>query len=482
MPMEPDGARAALPAWLPRSFRTSLEARPTLARVLGNVGWLVGERFATLAASFVITVWFVRYLGPERYGLFSYAVSLAAVFGIAADLGLDTIIVRELTRAPDADGEILGTTLFMRSAGALLAWAGAVVTVFLLRDDWVTRAMVTVLALGCFGVAANVFELWFQSRIAARKVVVARTAIFLVSALVRCALIVLAASLLPFAALQAATVLITASALFWLYRRARRVAKVRLAISGALARRMVADAWPLFVWHLSIILYMKIDQVMLTAMSGERENGIYAVAVTLSEVWYFLPVAVAATLFPLIVKAHDELDATEFEARMQAFYDGMAALGYAIAVPIMLLAGPIVRLLYGQEYERSASVLVVHAASFVFVCLGVARSRFLLAANLTRFTMFTGVFAALLNIGLNLVLIPPLGAYGAAWSTLVSYAVANYLTGFLYGGVRRQSWLVTRALVVPLRPRALVSMLTGWQPRTAPQIVLGVTEQRPPKP
>lgn len=452
-----------------------------VARVLANVGWLVGERFATLAAGFLVTVWFVRYLGPDRYGLFSYAVSLAAVFGIAADLGLDTIIVRELTRTPDADGEILGTTLLMRGAGALLAWLGAVATVFLLRDDWLTRVMVTVLALSCFGVAANVFELWFQSRIAARKVVVARTAIFLTSALTRCALIVLAASLLPFAALQAATVLVTAGALFWLYRRARRVARVRLTISGALARRMVADAWPLFVWHLSIILYMKIDQVMLTAMSGERENGIYAVAVTLSEVWYFLPVAVASTLFPLIVKAHDELHSTEFETRMQAFYDGMAALGYAIAVPIMLLAGPIVRGLYGDAYERSASVLVVHAASFVFVCLGIARSRFLLAANLTRFTMITGVCAAVLNVVLNLLLIPPLGALGAAWSTLVSYAVANYLTGFLQEEVRPQSWLITRALVVPLRPRALVGMITGGQPKTPQPVALGLPDERPPK-
>jgi O-antigen/teichoic acid export membrane protein len=445
-----------------------------IARILGNVGWLVGERFASLAVSFVVTVWFVRYLGPERYGLFSYAVSMAALFGIAADLGLDTIIVCELTRAPEADGEILGTTLLMRGAGAVVAWIGAIVTVFVLRDDRLSRIMVTILALGCFAVAASVFEFWFQARIAARKVVIARTAIFLGSTAARCGLIALASSLLPFVVLQAATVLLTAFALFWLYRRSRQ-ATSRLSFSGALARRMFRDGWPLFIWSISITLYMKIDQVMLTAMSGARENGIYAVAVTLSEVWYFLPMAVGSSVFPLIVKAHDNLERSEFEARMQAFYDGMVALGYAIAVPTMLVAGPVVRLLYGAAYARSGGVLAVHAASFVFVCVGIARSRFLLPANLTRFTMVTGVCAAALNVLLNLLLIPRFGAYGAAWSTLAAYAFANYLTGFLHGKVRPHAWLVTKALAVPVRPRALVAMITGGHP--APSVVLGQPPQ-----
>jgi O-antigen/teichoic acid export membrane protein len=444
--------------WLPSSIRRTFEARPGLARAVGNAGWLVAERVAVLAVGFFVNVWFVRHLGPVQYGVFSYAVNFSALFGLFASLGLDSIVVRELARAPEADGELLGTALALRSGAAVLMWVLAVGTVLVLRADLLARSMVAVLSIGSLAVAASVFDLWFQAKIASRGVVIARSGIFIAAAAVRCLLILADASLLVFGALVVATSLATAAAAYWLYRRARLPPKP-LTFSAARARALLADGWPLIISSLSIVVYMKIDQVMLVAMVGESENGVYAVAVTLSEVWYFLPTAVSATVFPLVVEAYDRLDRDSFEGRMQAFYDGMAALGYAIAVPIALVATPLVRTLYGEQYARAGTVLSIHVISFLFVSLGVARGRFLMAGNFTRFAMVTGVVAAVLNVLLNLLLIPVSGAVGAAWSTLVSYAVANYFTGFLHPQVRRQSLLMTRAILVPLRPRQLVSFL-----------------------
>jgi polysaccharide transporter, PST family len=418
------------------------------------------ERVLAAVVSFVVTLWFVRYLGPARYGLYSYAVSLTGLFAVGVELGLEPVLVRELTRAPDAHGRILGTALVLRTAGAAVAWTGAAVVVLAARDDALTRVMVMVLAAGSFGLAAAVFDLWFQAHIAARNVVLARSAVLVIAALARAGLIALAAPLLSFAVLQATSVLASAGLVYALYARARPPGE-RLVLDRGLSARLLRENWPLFVFSLSILVYMKIGQVMLTALSGPRENGIFAAAAGLSELWYFLPVAVASSLYPLIVKAHDQLDPAGFEARMQRFYDGMCALGYAVAIPMMVLASPIVKLLYGPEYDRAGGVLAIHAASFLFVCVGIARGRFLFAAGLTRFAMATGLLAAAVSVALNALLIPWLGARGVAWSTLVSYTVANYLTGFLHPAVRRHTVLITRALLVPLRPRALARVVIG---------------------
>jgi PST family polysaccharide transporter len=426
--------------------------------VLGNLGWLVGERFVTLLTGFFVNVWFVRHLGPEQYGLYSYAVNFAALFGLIASLGLDVLIVREVARAPNVDGETLGTALVLRGIAASMSWVAAVAAVLALRSDGLSRSMVGVLSAGSLAVAAGVFDLWFQAHIAARGVVIARTVVVILAATVRCVLILANAPLLTFAALLFASNVATAAAAYWLYRRARAPAS-RLSVNWARARGLLREGWPLIISSVSVIVCLKVDQVMLVAMAGDRENGLYAVAVTLSEAWFFLPSALATTIFPLILRAHDGPDPALFESRMQLFYDGMAALGYGIAIPVALVAGPLIQFLYGTQYARSAHILSVHVVSFLFVGLGIARGRFLLAEDLTCFAMVNGVFAAILNVALNLLWIPKMGALGAAWSTLVSYAVANYFTGFLHPLVRRQAWLMTRSFFVPFRPGGLVKML-----------------------
>src|SRR5207248_10295927 len=138
------------------------------------------------------------------------------------------------------------------------------------------------------------------ARSAGRGVAVSRPVVFVAAALVRCLLIFADTSLVAFAVLLVSTNILTTVVTYWLYRRAR-TNRERLSFDLARARALLADGWPLLIASFSIVVYMKIDQVMLTAMSGDRENGIYAVAVNLSELWYFLPTAVAATVFPLIV-------------------------------------------------------------------------------------------------------------------------------------------------------------------------------------
>ena len=99
-----------------------------------------------------------------------------------------------------------------------------------------------------------------------------------------------------------------------------------------MAISLVKESWPLIFAGLAIAVYMKIDQIMLGEMIGKKAVGTYAAAVRLSEIWYFIPMAIASSVFPSIVKSK-QLDEQIYKKRMQKFYDLNAILAYGLSVP-----------------------------------------------------------------------------------------------------------------------------------------------------
>ena len=217
-----------------------------------------------------------------------------------------------------------------------------------------------------------------------------------------------------------------------------------------LTRRLLSASWPLILSGLANAINLRVDQLMLGTMIGPEAVGTYAAAARLSEVWYFVPVAIAASVFPAMVRAHAG-QRGRFQAWMSRLYDLMVALALPIAVGVSLLSAQLTFVLYGSGYANSGPILAIHVWAGPFVFLGAALSRWLIAEDRLRFSLVRHGAGALVNLGLNLALIPSLGGVGAAISTLVSYAVASLGACFLYPPLRPQGWAMVRALALPVR-------------------------------
>ena len=111
---------------------------------------------------------------------------------------------------------------------------------------------------------------------------------------------------------------------------------------------------------------------------------------------------------------------------MQLLYDGLYYISLALAVFITLFAAPIVKTLFGSAYLASIPVLQVHIWSTIAVFLGIASGQWLLAEGLQFISLIGTALGLLVNLMLNLVLIPNYGALGAALATTVSYSVAVF--------------------------------------------------------
>jgi PST family polysaccharide transporter len=188
---------------------------------------------------------------------------------------------------------------------------------------------------------------------------------------------------------------------------------------------------------------------MLRQMTGTHAVGIYAAAVRLSELWYFIPVALASSLLPALLRSR-ERGAGFYRERLQQFFDLNAGLAYLLAGPLWLASGWIVRVAYGPAFAEAGPVLAVHIWACVFVFLGVARGQWLVNEGLTKFYLGATLAGAGANVLLNLMLIPRWGPLGAAWATLASYGLSAWLSSFGHPAVREVAGLQTRALLLPL--------------------------------
>ncbi|HEX6048847.1 MAG TPA: oligosaccharide flippase family protein, partial [Gemmatimonadaceae bacterium] len=221
------------------------------------------------------------------------------------------------------------------------------------------------------------------------------------------------------------------------------------------AVRLLSEGWPLLLSGMAIMFYMRIDVLMLEAMVGLEAVGIYGGATRISEAWYFVPTAVAAAAAPAITAAHGR-DPAGYLAGVRRLLGILAAVALAAALGLSLLSVPIVGLLLGREYAASAPVLTVHAWAGVFVALGVGQGVWNVCEGLTRLALVRTLGGAAMNIVLNFILIPRFGTLGAAFATVVSYAVSAYILNAFDGRTRGIFRMQTEAMLLRglLAPRA----------------------------
>lgn len=433
---------------LPAALRTRLEERPALRKIIGNVGWQSADQLLRMGLGLVLSVWVARYLGPESFGVLSYALAFVALFSPLASLGLDDIVVRDLVRAPERRDETLGSSFLLRLVGGSLSAAAAIAAIFILRpDDPSGQGLVAIIAVGTVFQAAQAIEFWFNAQLQARYPVLARNGAFLLCALVKIALILGEAPLPAFAWVALLEIAAGALGLAIVYRRrGERFRSWR--VSGARLRELLRDSWPLLLSCIVIVVYLRIDQVMLGEMVGNEAVGVYTVAVRLAEVWLFFSAAVYWSVLPGLVRTRQENEALFYE-RLQKYYNLMALVAYAIAIPVTFLAEWLVSSLFGAAYAGAAPVLVVLIWANLFIYLDSARSAYFNATNRYRLYLATLSLGAGLNVGLNLYLIPRHGALGAALASCVSYWFAAHGACFLYKPLHKTGFMLTRALLYP---------------------------------
>lgn len=439
---------AAWTKYLPEILREKLDGRQQLQKAIGNSGWLMFEKILRMAVGLFVNVWIARYLGPEDFGMLSYALAFAGLFVPLVTLGLDEIVVRNVVRDPENKDETLGTAFAVKLAGGVAAFAAATTAAIILRpSDALSHWLVGIIAAGSLFQSLNIIDIWFNSQVQTKYAVLARNAAFAVCTIIRVALILTRAPLTAFAIVVTIETVIASAGLLIAYRTTEGTFK-KWHATLTTAKSLLRDGLPLVLSFVSVGIYQRIDQVMLQEMSGSSEVGIYAVAVRLSEVWIFIPNAIYWSVYPSIVKAKQVSDELFYE-RLQKFYNLMALLSYAIAIPMMLCSQWLVDTLFGEAYTRAGLMVALLIWAHLFTSLEIAKSAFLAAMNWYKIYFISAFAGCILNVALCYYLIPRYGGMGAVIASIFAYWFAALGSCFLFRSTFKTGYMMSKAIIYP---------------------------------
>lgn len=445
-----------------RRFSDRLRGKGGFARTARAFSWLMSEKFVSLGVGVLVNIPVARYLGPENFGIWSYVGAAAALAAPFAALGLDNIVTKELVQRRGQEGAVLGTSMALRKLGgaAALMILIAFATLSAFPDDRLPFYLVIGVGASLIGNAA-VLGNWFIARDKLRAHAVINIGKTVFFALIRIGQVLTGASLTAFI-IVAAIEALTSGVIAYAAYRVVRGEKIRWTFDLSLAKTLLSRSWPLLISGLTAAIYLKLDLVMLAHLGTPEQTGIYAAAARLSEVWYFVPALLMRAAFPSMLEVRAR-SMPLYRRRMQDALDALAAVSTMLALGVTIVAPVAVHILYGPSYAAAAAILSVHIWSGIFIFMRAVLSKWLIAEDLYIFSLVTHAAGAVVNIALNVVLIPTWGAMGAAVATLISYATASYLALLLHARTREMFMMMSRALLWPRRIPEVIQRLSRNQ-------------------
>ncbi|MEG4235048.1 flippase [Microcoleus sp. Pol11C3] len=431
---------------------------PGVRQALSNIAWLFTDQILQMGLGLVVGLWVARYLGPDQFGLLNYALAFVSLFSAVASMGLGRIVIRDIARNPECKNETLGTAFGLQFIGGIITLVLTVTVISLLKpNESLTRWLVGIIAAGTIFNAFEAINFWFQSQVQSKYTVLAKNSVSFFVAAVRIGLVTFKFPLIAFAWIRLIEVAMIGIAYVYFYRLTGN--KIKLwRFSWDRSKELLLESWPIILSGLAVYLYSKTDQIMLGAMNKNAELGYYAAAVKIAEICDFLPMILSSSIFPKLTSLRKS-NYEEYLNKFQIYSDIMIFFWLGVAIPISLFSPLIVHLLYGEKYAKSAAVLSIYVWAQFGSNFGVARNTYFTIEGQLRYSLYLTVVGSILNVGLNLLLIPKYGAFGATTATLITYFYVIILVNFLIKELRPFGKMIWRSLNLyqaACRIRALV--------------------------
>lgn len=410
-----------------------------------NTSWLFSEKILRIFLGIFVGVWITRYLGPEQFGLFSYAQSFVALFSAVATLGLDGIVIRELVLDESKRDILLGTSFLLKLIGSIILLIFLAVAVIFTSNDMYTNMLVFIIASATIFQSFNVIDFYFQSKVLGKYVAFSNTISLLISSIIKIILILINAPLMAFAIVILFDAIVLSLGLIYFYMH-KNLSFKSWKFDMNIALKLLKDSWPLIFSGMVLMVQARIDQIMLKEMMGYLEVGYYGAALTIIESLGFMPVVLINSLTPAIIYAKKVSENVYFE-RLLNFYRLNFLLFMITALPFMIFGNMIIKILFGSEYLPAGVLLQVMSLRLFFTNMGTARGMFILVENLYKYSMFTMILGTLTNIILNYMWIGKYGALGAVYATICSFFVTIFLIDIFYSGTKKNTYDMIKGII-----------------------------------
>lgn len=428
----------------------------TVKKIAKNSLFLLSGQIISLVFGFFYFVYMARYLGAEDLGVLSFALSFTLIVGLLGDLGLSSLMTREVSRNQSLAPKYLGNIFFIKVLLAIVTFGVVVAATNILDYSEQTIKIVYLITLSNIATSfTQTFNSIFQAfeRFEYQSIgMVLNSTLMLIGIFFAIEqnfdLIYFA-----FVYLIVSVILLVYSVIFCLWK----FAIPSLKIDWIFWKQTILESMPFWLNSVFVIIYFKIDMVMLSTMDGDTVVGWYAASYRLIDALGFIPAVLMSTMYPVFSKFHvSSKDSLEFAFRKS--FKILVIIAIPIGIGTTILAEKIIILIYSIEYAPSVIALQILIWASVLSFINYTPATYLTSTNKQRTLMIFTFLGAILNIILNLILIPLFSYNGAAVATVITEFFVGSLMVYNIHRVQNLSILLSDVILKSLIAGALMGM------------------------
>lgn len=400
-------------------IKTELRKEGAL-KYIRSVKWTTLAKISTMAISLLTTIIMARILGPVSFGALSYVLSAVGIFSILATLGIDNVVYKNITEQKEKREEILSSAIFLKILSGLTAFILLIILTLLSNETLYIKKLIIIFGLSFITQPLILLSYDFLKDSESKYVTITQIITMIVSSFLKIFIIYTTSSLLGVIAIMVVENIL-AGAIYLYQIKIFRKLPFKFKPNRGQMTYILLLSLPLVLFSAFSEIYYKIDQIMLRHYMDVTAVGVYAAAVRLSEVWFFVPNILMASLFPAFINTKD--NKAEYNKRLKYFMLLLGSLGIIICTINVAFSKIIVGLVYGSEFAESAKILTVYTLSVIGSFLSFLIYQDLFIKNKRKLLLFIPFVTMIINIWLNTILIPTQGVIGAAWATVISYSL-----------------------------------------------------------
>ena len=395
-----------------------------------NFSWLIFDKFFRASLNILLSIILARSLGPEDFGILSYILALVFLFTAISALGINPILTNKIIKDKKSENHvILINSYYLRFLASLICYC---LFIFLINfSESENKYFLYSLILGSLIVLKSyeVLFSYFEAKSLSKYIVLSQLLGLIISFLLIIYFVYYNFNSIYIyfsLAFDAVVVFFSINTIYFLKKK-----KYLTLINLKILKKTISKSFPLLISTISIILYMRIDQIMIKIMIDEYSLGIYSVSVRFVEIFHFIPKIIIISILPII------LISRRYKLELLRLNSIIFKISLLIVFFIFFSSDLLIEILYGKNYNESTITTKILSFSILFVFYGVVNEHWYISKNLQKYYAISVFFGAMSNIILNYLLIRQIGLIGAAYSTLITYFLIIFVFDYFNNKTRK---------------------------------------------
>lgn len=405
-------------------------------RFIKNIGWLMSGRIINMLLQFFVSLATARYLGPSNFGTINYVAAYVSFFSSISSLGLSVIVIKEIATNKYDNNEVIWTSVWMRFITSIFSLI-CICSLFYItnKNDPIILKIAFLESLAIVFSAFTTFDYYFQAKLLSKWSAVAGVLAYTGMSIYKIFLLMKGANIVWFAFASSIDLLFMAIFLMVFYAKFENF---NPKFNWSIGKKLLKQSYHYLIAGLITILYAQVDRIMLGNMLDKSSVGYYSIALTISSMWSIIPGALIETLSPIL---YDEAKKSreKYLRRLKQSYAIIFWLNTIYSLCVCIFSKWIIFLLYGEDYLSATMALRIVVWYYGISTMSTLNQVYLANDNKNQYINIFFFVGLIVDIILNMIMIPIWGINGAAIATLITHIVIQIIMPSLFKETREIS-------------------------------------------